>query len=167
MNCLAARLVKMIFLSVLILFKFPGRVCVNLSYQKRSIFEFQDPIKELMPWPQIRSSSSQLNISVCELEFYCELELSHRITGLNYKVKLNRWGKVVTSEWWYLKYLKNTWIPEKNWHRIGRKLRKILQHFQWTVAYFGRKMKRRAVIPEKLKFHSMIWLTCDNCSACE
>lgn len=39
---------------------------------------------------------------------------------------------------------------------IIRKLKNILQHFQQTVAYFGNKMKRRAVIPANLKFLCMI-----------
>lgn len=47
-------------------------------------------VNALTPGSEFCSSSSQLNTSVCELEFYCELEFSNRITELNRNVKLNR-----------------------------------------------------------------------------
>jgi len=51
MDCSAACLVKTIFPSVLIQFKFPGRDCINLSCQKRLVFGFQAPVKKLIPQP--------------------------------------------------------------------------------------------------------------------
>lgn len=47
-------------------------------------------VNAVTPDSEFCSVSSQLNTSVHELEFCCELEFRNRITGLNYNVKLNR-----------------------------------------------------------------------------
>lgn len=92
MDSLVAHLVKIIFPTVLMQFKFPGRKRVNLSHQKRCLWipSSSKRVNALTPDSEFCSSSSQLNTSVCELKFYCELEFSTRMTELNYNIKLNR-----------------------------------------------------------------------------